>query len=221
MRNLKATAAQGGGIPPPPPPTSPPVVPQIQQVPSVVDGNPVTQPVSMTPPLLPFAPQPVAAPLQPMSQGATPNQGISAVSLDALRPIVPGAAPSSQSINPLTGLGYGFDPPTPMLTPGMASQGTPSQRFSISTPPHPQQQQGAGGMLSARTNPLAVDPLSLADPWGQGQMTSFTSAWSGRASTIGSAGPPAQALPVSVRLPHQVQESEQDFLLEFRHSPLQ
>eukprot|EP00971_Amphidinium_carterae_P346274 6487625-Amphidinium_carterae.1 len=48
-------------------------------------------------------------------------------------------ASAQQGINPMSGMtGYGYDPLTPAVTPGM-SQGTPSQHFSIATPPHPQQ----------------------------------------------------------------------------------
>eukprot|EP00971_Amphidinium_carterae_P253166 5026449-Amphidinium_carterae.1 len=74
------------------------------------------------------------------------------------------------------------------MTPGMASQGTPSQHFSISTPPHPQHQYGgAGGMQQgACINPLSVDPLTEVDPWGQGRISQFTGAMQGAASTIGS-----------------------------------
>eukprot|EP00971_Amphidinium_carterae_P091487 1811350-Amphidinium_carterae.1 len=83
-----------------------------------------------------------------------------------------------------------------MMTPGMASQGAPSQHFSISTPPHPQQQYGAGGMHGASMNPnlLSVDPLTEVDPWGQGRVSQFTGTIQGAASTIGSVGPPGLGL---------------------------
>eukprot|EP00971_Amphidinium_carterae_P306249 6086210-Amphidinium_carterae.2 len=47
------------------------------------------------------------------------------------------------SSNPLTGMGYGMDPPIPLQTPGPLSQGTLAQHFSIATQPHPQQAMGA------------------------------------------------------------------------------
>eukprot|EP00971_Amphidinium_carterae_P151825 3009287-Amphidinium_carterae.1 len=82
-----------------------------------------------------------------------------------------------------------------MMTPGMASHGTPSH-FSISTPPHPQQQYGAGGMPGPNTamNPLSVDPLTEVDPWGQCRQGQYAGTIPGAASTIGSFGPPGLGL---------------------------
>eukprot|EP00971_Amphidinium_carterae_P271632 5389897-Amphidinium_carterae.1 len=65
-------------------------------------------------------------------------------------------------------MGYGYDPLTPAATPGM-SQGTPSQYFSIATPPHPQKVGGSFGVVPSSVNPLIaqpVDPLVNHDPWG-------------------------------------------------------
>eukprot|EP00971_Amphidinium_carterae_P291779 5792068-Amphidinium_carterae.1 len=156
--------------PPPPPPTQPPVVPQQPM------GAPAVPRAAPTPQVLPMAPQAAGAPMQPQSQGPAPDYGIHAGvphngitgnPLDPLRPVTPGVNPPTQGVNPLTGLGYGYDPPTPMVTPAMASQGTPSH-FSISTPPHPQQQYGVGGMQGPNPsmNPLSVDPMTEVDPWG-------------------------------------------------------
>eukprot|EP00971_Amphidinium_carterae_P004164 82759-Amphidinium_carterae.1 len=77
----------------------------------------------------------------------------------------------------------------------MASQGTPSH-FSISTPPHPQQQYGAGRMqgTNVNMNPLSVDPLTEVDPWGQYHPSQFAGAMQGAPSTIGSVGPPGLGL---------------------------
>eukprot|EP00971_Amphidinium_carterae_P239472 4754097-Amphidinium_carterae.1 len=157
--------------PPPPPPPQPPVAPQQPMSASAVP------PAALTPQVPPMAPQAAGVPMQPPSQGSVPGYGIQAGvpqygmtgnPLDPLRPVTPGVNPPTQGINPLTGQGYGYDPLTPMMSPAMASQGTPSH-FSISTPPHPQHQYGAGRMQGANVNmnPLSVDPLTEVDPWGQ------------------------------------------------------
>eukprot|EP00971_Amphidinium_carterae_P077029 1521954-Amphidinium_carterae.2 len=80
-------------------------------------------------------------------------------------------------------MGYGFDPPTPLQTPGPMSQGALSQHFSIATPPHPQ---GVAMAPQIAVNPL-IDPLTQADPWNNWSMQGSTI---GRASTIGSLHPP-------------------------------
>eukprot|EP00971_Amphidinium_carterae_P210499 4176590-Amphidinium_carterae.1 len=142
--------------------------------------------------------------MQPQSQGPVPGYGIQAGvphygitgnPLDPLRPVTPGVNPSTQGVNPLTGQGYGYDPPTPMMTPAMASQGTPSH-FSISTPPHPQQQYGAGGLQgpNPNVNPLSVDPMTEVDPWGRYTPGQYAGMITGAASTIGSVGPPGLGL---------------------------
>eukprot|EP00971_Amphidinium_carterae_P271467 5386668-Amphidinium_carterae.1 len=70
-------------------------------------------------------------------------------------------------------MGYGFDPPTPLQTPGPLSHGTLSQHFHIATPP-----QSAGRALATQVivNPIQ-DPLVEADPWAGSTI--------GRVSTIG------------------------------------
>eukprot|EP00971_Amphidinium_carterae_P277976 5518156-Amphidinium_carterae.1 len=179
MTHLQATTLQGAGVTQPLPPQQPPVVPQQQA------SSPAGLQASQTPQVIP-----VQQHNQPHTQGTipaqgiyagTPNHGMTGNPLDAARPIVPGMVPPSQGINPMTGQGYGYDPPTPMMTPGMASQATPSQHFSISTPPHPQSQYGAGGMQGAGIR-------------GQGRVSPFTGGMQGCASTIGSVGPPGLGL---------------------------
>eukprot|EP00971_Amphidinium_carterae_P303368 6028155-Amphidinium_carterae.1 len=53
--------------------------------------------------------------VNPFSMGAGGPQGSSANPLEPPRQPAPGTA---QSINPMTGMGYGSDPPTPLQTPG-------------------------------------------------------------------------------------------------------
>eukprot|EP00971_Amphidinium_carterae_P104424 2067815-Amphidinium_carterae.1 len=74
-------------------------------------------------------------------------------------------------------MGYGFDPPTPLQTPGPMSQGALSQHFNIGTPP---QSAGRGLPVQGAVSPLQ-DPLAEANPWAGSTI--------GRVSTIGSLPP--------------------------------
>eukprot|EP00971_Amphidinium_carterae_P014597 288191-Amphidinium_carterae.1 len=132
--------------------TTTPQTPQTQTAPA---PSQVQQPAHQ-----PQAPTPMQPPI-----GANPfaggPQGSSGNPLEPPRQPAPGTA---QSINPITGMsgmGYGFDPPTPLQTPGTLSQGTLSQHFNIATPPP-----SAGRVLANQGvgNPLQ-DPLAEADPW--------------------------------------------------------
>eukprot|EP00971_Amphidinium_carterae_P329147 6461438-Amphidinium_carterae.1 len=194
-------------------PQQPPVVPQQpsvvpQQVP-LVPQHCASSPAASQSPQATQVPQtlPQAAgyPTQPQTPGliqpsgisaGNPNYGMAGNLLNAARPSSPNMVPPGPSINPMSGMGYGYDPPvTPMMTPGMASQGTPSHHYSISTPPHPQHQYGTGGMHQcAGPHPLSVDPLQEVDPWGNSLGSQYPGGMQGAASTIGSVGPPGLGL---------------------------
>eukprot|EP00971_Amphidinium_carterae_P350619 6491649-Amphidinium_carterae.2 len=105
----------------------------------------------------------------PFLMGTRCPQGSSGNPFEPLRQAAPG---TNHSINPMTGLGYGFDPPTPLQTPGPMSQGALSQHFTIATPPHPQ---GLAIAPQSAVNPL-IDPLTQADPWNNWSMQGSTHA---------------------------------------------
>eukprot|EP00971_Amphidinium_carterae_P029319 576874-Amphidinium_carterae.1 len=132
--------------------TTTPQIPQTQTAPA---PSQVQQPAQQ-----PQAPTPIQPPI-----GANPFAGGIPGSLgNPLEPPRQPAPGTAHSINPITGMsgmGYGFDPPTPLQTPGPLSQATLSQHFNIGTPP---QSAGRGLPMQSAVNPLQ-DPLAEADPW--------------------------------------------------------